>query len=578
MSKLVHRFSILLSFATLFLIFAGGLVNSLDAGLSVPDWPLSYGKLMPPMIGGIFFEHGHRMIATLVGFLTIVLVVLAVRKEERPWVKKMTWLALGLVILQGLLGGLTVLLLLPKLVSIGHGCLAQTYFSLVVSITVWTSPFWQSNPPPREELAGHTPLHRLTLALFAISYLQLILGAILRHSGRALPFHIIGAIFVAGFSFWIFRRVRNVHRELVWLKRLSSLIVVVLLIQVTLGTSSFFLLRHHFETIPPPFWVPVTITMHVVTGALFLGLSVVLALTTYRTRPQGTSSFKSMFSDYLTLTKPGISFTAAITAFAGFLLGSQNNFSYWTLFHTCVGTLLAAAGAGCLNMLIEKDTDGKMKRTQERPLPSGRLQTGEVLFLGTFFWIAGVLYLGWTVNFLTALIAGLTVSIYLYLYTPLKKISSICIAVGAVAGALPPVMGWTAATGRISIEPIALFGILFFWQFPHFLSLAWMYKDDYRLGGLHMLPGWGGDGSATSRSILGNSVALLAVSVVPYYLGLTGRVYLIAAIVLGAVMTFLSFRFFQNNGRTEAKQLFLFSLAYIPLLTLFMILSGGASL
>jgi protoheme IX farnesyltransferase len=527
------------------------------------------------MIGGIFFEHGHRMIATAVGFLTIVLVVLVMKREGRPWVRKMAWLALGLVILQGLLGGLTVLLLLPKLVSISHGCLAQTYFSLVVSLAVWTSSFWHSNPPPRTELAGHTPLHRLALALFGLSYVQLILGAILRHSGRALPFHIIGALLVAGFALWIFRRVWKQHREITWLKRLATLIVTVLLIQIALGISSFFLLRHHFETIPPPFWVPVTITFHVATGALLLGLSVLLALTTYHTRPHGTPSIRSMFSDYLTLTKPGISFTAAITAFAGFLLGSQNNFSYLKLFHTCVGTLMAAAGAGCLNMLIEKDVDSKMNRTRERPLPAGRMYKGEVLFLGTFFWLAGVLYLGWAVNFITAFIAGLTVSIYLYLYTPLKKISSICIAIGAVAGALPPVMGWTAATGQISIEPIALFGILFFWQFPHFLSLAWMYKDDYRLAGLHMLPSWGADGQATARSILGNSIALLAISLVPHFLGLTGPVYLVSALVLGIFMTFLSFRFFQNNGRQEAKHVFLFSLAYIPLLTLFMVLSGS---
>jgi protoheme IX farnesyltransferase len=229
-------------------------------------------------------------------------------------------------------------------------------------------------------------------------------------------------------------------------------------------------------------------------------------------------------------------------------------------------------------MLIERDVDGQMKRTKSRPLPAGRLEVGEVLFLGTFFWVGGVLYLAWMVNFLTAFLAGLTVSIYIYLYTPLKKISSICITVGAVAGALPPVMGWTAATGNISLAPLALFGIVFFWQFPHFLSLAWLYRDDYHGAGLQMLPNVGTDDKRTARSILLNSVALFAISLMPTFLGLTGLLYCIPAVLLGGTMTYYSFRFYLHHDRPEAKRVFLFSLAYIPLLVLFLILSGASSL
>lgn len=574
MSKSVHRFSVILACCTLFLIFAGGLVTSTDSGLAVPDWPLSYGRLMPPMVGGVFYEHGHRMVAATVGFLTVLLALLITFKEDRRWVKKMAWTAVGLVILQGVLGGLTVLFRLPKPISIGHACLAQTFFCVVVSLAVWTSSSWRTAVKPREEFRGRVPLHRLAMALFCVSYIQLILGAILRHSGRTLPLHISGALMVLGLTLWLFRTVWREYRAVSWLRRLALSLVSVLIIQITLGIATYFLLIHRFDTIPPPFAAPFVITLHVATGAMFLALSLITALWSYRTRPQNSAPLQTTLSDYFTLTKPGISLTAAVTALAGYLLGSYGDIQPLRLFHTCVGVLLSAAGAGSLNMLIERDVDALMHRTQKRPLPSGRLNPGEVLFLGSFCSVAGVLYLSWTVNLLTALIAGLTVSIYLYLYTPLKKVSALCVSVGAVAGALPPVMGWTAATGRLSIEPLVLFGILFFWQFPHFLSLAWLYKEDYASAGLHMLPNLGQNDGATARSLVINSVALLIVSLLPTALGLTGNIYLVMAFAMGVAMTHLSVKFFSDRSRLQAKRVFLFSLLYVPLLVIFMVLNG----
>jgi protoheme IX farnesyltransferase len=578
----LNRFALLLAGATLCLIFVGGLVTSTDSGLSVPDWPLSYGRLMPPMVGGILFEHGHRLVAATVGLLTVLMACFFVWKEDRSWVKKFAWAAVGLVILQGVLGGLTVLLRLPKSISIAHACLAQTFFCVVTAIAVWTSRFWRSEPLPRTEPEQTVPLHRIAMALFVTTYIQLILGAILRHTGWAFPLHIGGAVMVVVLTVWCSRRVWRDHYDRQGLVTLSTSLVAMVFFQVVLGLAAFGLKMHRFDVIPAPFWTLVLITLHVAVGALVLGGSLTLALVSYRTKPTHTAPLKTTLSDYFTLTKPGISFTAGITAVAGFVLGSHGHVDLIRLANTCFGVLLAAASAGILNMLIEIDVDAQMKRTAKRPLPSGRLQPGEALFLGTLFWAVGVIYLAWTVNVLTAVLAAITVSVYLYVYTPLKKISAVCVNVGAVAGALPPVMGWTAATGRLGIEALVLFGILFFWQFPHFLSLAWLYKDDYASAGLHMLPpstvGTPHPDTTTAWRITLNSIALLVVSCVPTFLGLTGRLYFSTALLMGVGITVLSVLFMRDRTRPKALRLFLFSILYIPLLVAFMVLNKTALL
>lgn len=184
----LHRFAVLTAGATLFLIVAGGMVTSTDSGLAVPDWPLAYGMVFPPMVGGIFYEHGHRMVATFVGFLTTVLAVWLWRREERRWVRRLGILALGVVVLQGILGGLTVIYLLPAPISVAHACLAQTFFCLMVSIAVFTSPGWRRPSAPPADLAG-LPLRWVCVVASASLYVQLVLGAVMRHTeaGLAIP-------------------------------------------------------------------------------------------------------------------------------------------------------------------------------------------------------------------------------------------------------------------------------------------------------------------------------------------------------------------------------------------------------
>src|SRR5512146_401104 len=186
-NKILKAYSLVLAVCTFLLVIAGGLVTSTDSGLSVPDWPLSYGKLMPPMVGGIFYEHGHRMIATAVGFLTVVLVILFFRKEERSWMRKLSLVALLAVITQGVLGGLTVLLLLPTWISVSHATLAQSFFSLTIIIALVTSPFWRNHEP--RELPAIRRTRTLAVATTGVVLLQLVLGALMRHtqSGLAIP-------------------------------------------------------------------------------------------------------------------------------------------------------------------------------------------------------------------------------------------------------------------------------------------------------------------------------------------------------------------------------------------------------
>lgn len=567
MSALLNIASLVVTAATLFLIFAGGMVTSTHSGLAVPDWPLSYGRLMPPMIGGIFYEHGHRMVAGTVGLLTLGLAILFARKEKRPWVRKVAWGALLLVVVQALLGGLTVLMRLPKPVSILHACVAQAFLSVLTALVVWTSRYWLSNPPPREDAAGKIPLHHITTGLFIALYIQLILGAVLRHVGHVFIFHVAGALVSFTLGSMAFTRSR---RGPAVMKTLSTLIFATLWVQIAIGLVSYFILHHQFDVIPPPLYAPITISLHVVTGAFLLALSAALALFTHRTRPLVSVSIKTKLTDYVQLTKPGISIMAGITAFAGFILGSDGAVDGVKLFHTTVGTLLISAGAGAINMLLEKDIDARMRRTKTRPLPSGRMKKGEVLFFGTFLSALAVAYLAWGVNLLTAVLAGLAFSIYLYIYTPLKKISPLCTLAGAVAGALPPVIGWSAATGKVSIEAVVLFGIIFFWQFPHFFSLAWLYKDDYAEAGLQMLPRPSDHGRLAAISMVLNSLALLAVSVMPTFLGLTGPLYTTVAILCGLTLIVPSVLFLFQRTIPHARRIFLASLLYVPVLVVFM--------
>jgi protoheme IX farnesyltransferase len=231
-----------------------------------------------------------------------------------------------------------------------------------------------------------------------------------------------------------------------------------------------------------------------------------------------------------------------------------------------VGTLLSSAGAAALNMVLERDADAKMERTKDRPLPAGRLSPGEALAFGTLLSAGGVAYLAAAVNLLTAGLAAAALASYLGLYTPLKRRTSLCTLVGAIPGALPPVMGWAAARGTLDVGAAALFLILFFWQLPHFLALAWMYREDYARAGQPMLPVAEPDGASTGRQVVLQTLALVVASSLPAGLGLAGPGYLAAALALGAGFLGFGIAFSTLRSRERAWRLFMASVTYLPLL------------
>jgi protoheme IX farnesyltransferase len=377
----------------------------------------------------------------------------------------------------------------------------------------------------------------------------------------------LNAFFVLLWLGWIWRRLNTYYIAEKRFWRLAQVMGWGLLGQFLLGGLTLL-------SLATGAWTGATIkpvllaTAHVMVGALLLGSSLAFLLLSWKGIPLTSGRMK----DYLTLTKPGISVMSAVTALAGYLLGSEGVLRLGTLVHATVGTLFVSGGACALNMLYEKDVDARMHRTENRPLPSRRLTSGEALFLGVFLSIGGVLYLTAAVNLLTALIAGLTLCIYLYVYTPMKKTSALNTFFGAVAGALPPVIGWVAASGRWAPGAWVLFAILFFWQYPHFFSLAWLYKEDYARGGLAMLPVVEADGENTARHIVMTTFGLISVSLLPSLLGWAGKIYFAAAFFSGLILLVLGLVFFKGHTVPQARRLFLASVLYLPLLLLVLVL------
>ena len=278
----LHRFSILLVVATLFLIIAGAAVTSNEAGLSVPDWPLSYGKVMPEMKDGVFYEHGHRMVASAVGFLTVIMAVLLWVKEPRKWMKKLGLTAVGLVIAQGLLGGLTVLLLLPKSVSIGHACLAQCFFSTTVAIMMFLSREWTEQKPQIVLDHGWPSLRTIAVTVPLLILVQLLMGAAFRHKAAGIIPHIAGAFVVAGavFTFGIALVTHYTNHK--GLSRAGWAMMGVVFLQLFLGVGAY-LARTKMEAFAQPGAGLVFMTVaHVAVGALALATSVVGAMEVFR--------------------------------------------------------------------------------------------------------------------------------------------------------------------------------------------------------------------------------------------------------------------------------------------------------
>lgn len=280
---------------------------------------------------------------------------------------------------------------------------------------------------------------------------------------------------------------------------------------------------------------------------------------------------REKLSAYFELTKPRIAFMLVLTSAAGFYLGSDLGFN-WTLFlNSMLGITLLAFGVATLNQFIERNIDSLMERTAKRPLPSGKLSGTEALIFGILLCLGGEIYLIFLVNALTAVLGLIVIVGYVLLYTPLKTRTSASTAIGALPGALPPLMGWTSAANEITLGAWILFAMLFLWQFPHFLAIAWMYREQYAKAGIKMLPVVEPEGKITSRQIVTFTILLLPVSIAPYFIGLAGAIYLVGAIILGGWFLYSSIQAARAKSILQARKLLLVSVLYLPLIFALMV-------
>ena len=283
-------------------------------------------------------------------------------------------------------------------------------------------------------------------------------------------------------------------------------------------------------------------------------------------------TFRERLAAYAELTKPRITFLIVLSSAAGFVMASPASIDYLALLRALLGIALLSSGIATLNQYAERDLDGLMRRTASRPLPAGRLAPWEALAFGAVLTILAEAYLLVLVNPLSALLGLTVIAGYLFAYTPLKTRTTLSTLVGAFPGAVPPLIGWTAARGSLSLEGWILFAILFFWQFPHFLAIAWMYREDYSRAGILMLPVVEPNGRVTAQQIVVYTLMLLPVSLLPAAMGMSGRIYLVGAIVLGLLFLYSSLRAAFSMSRQHARRLLLASVLYLPLLFILMVL------
>jgi protoheme IX farnesyltransferase len=280
-------------------------------------------------------------------------------------------------------------------------------------------------------------------------------------------------------------------------------------------------------------------------------------------------------SDYWSLTKPEVNLLIGLTTAAGFCLGRPaglEGFPFITLIHTVAGTVLVAGGTGTLNQVIERRFDALMRRTAKRPVAAGRIEPSHALAFGLFLSTAGAIYLAAAVNALSSLLALATMASYLFVYTPLKRRTPLCTVIGALPGAAPPLIGWAASTGSLSLEAWTLYALVFLWQFPHFMAIAWMYREDYHRAGYMVFPEGESYASFMVLQAMTPLLLLVPLSVMPVIVGRAGLVYLATAVVLGAVFIYRADQLAAHRSNATARRLLLASIVYLPVLFAVMVI------
>lgn len=597
--NLAHKLAWLCVALTLFMIAVGAMVTTTRAGDTNPGWSLRFWEWFATWWqsdGGRAWEDGHRVVGTVVGLAGIGLAVaMAKGNPGRP----RRWLglaALCLIALQGVIGGLRVLVvsdpafrdvvldatgggldveLRRAVKAMLHGFTAQVIFAALCCVAVMCGRRWLGDHHAPRTPAGGTSRWVAGITLGA-ALCQLALGTYVRQTGHGVMWHIGGATLVSlGVIASALRIMR--HHPFGPLRATAWASCVLLCVQVSLGLTPLLMTGGDMFVSEAASAVGLMRTAHVVCGATILALLSVQALWLFRLTgtPEGmvnskAQDFEAAVSgrghDLLVLGKFRLSALVMVTVAAGYFIASPGMPHVVTLFATMAGVSLVAGGTGALNQYMERRRDALMDRTRNRPLPAGRMQPMTAFLLGSATVVAGAAMVAMWVNWLACALTLATSFIYLGIYTPLKTRTTANTLVGAIPGALPPMIGWVAATGEVQLGAFVLFAILFVWQLPHFWAIAWLYRNDYRQGGMKMLSTIDEEGGFVARQIVLWCVALMLTSLLPMFVGTASPKFGVAAILLGLGFLGSGLLHLRRRTRESARVVFLVSLLYLPAL------------
>lgn len=579
---------------TFLLINLGGLVHNSESSLACPDWPLCYGQVFPKMEGGILIEHSHRLLASLVGLFTIAVLFLSFKQRKtNSLLFKFSILALVLVIFQGVLGGLTVIFKLPTMISTAHLATSMIFLCTLIYLH-----HLQGNPSLAkiEKNKWDNNLRSLLFLTIAGVYSQMLLGALMRHLGLgvACGLGVENSVMCFDPSLWVRTFIPVTIQSQIHMAHRYYAIIVGALVIFTSFKLVKFLKQNKLPSLMALLPIPLVVlqiilgimsvsfniglistTLHLGGAAILLGILWKNFLTVKDLEKNSFTKIEnSKLSDIFSLTKPRLSSLVILTSALGLWL-APGNISFFKALISIFATSGLVGGACVINCYMEKDIDGLMERTKDRPLPSGRMNPEIALKFGLFLIISCLATLFFVINPLTGILGLIATLVYIFLYTPLKKKTSWALFAGAIPGAIPPLMGWTSVTGSIGTLGLVLFAILFIWQLPHFLSISIYHANDYDNADLKIFPTHIGMRRTINRIAI-YTFALFLISLVPYLIGSANEGYRNFIFLLGGAFFVYSLLGYRPEKDSKdllqwARRYFYASLVYLPCVFILMI-------